>query len=104
MPSALLRCITRRPPTPRPDAQNPLIVPSAHNALGRVIATKQLVHITDYTQELAYKQRDPLAVSIVELAGARTLVIVPMLKEDELIGAIFIYRQEVRPFTEKQIA
>ncbi|HEV2717466.1 MAG TPA: GAF domain-containing protein, partial [Terriglobales bacterium] len=84
--------------------QNPLIVPSAHNALGRVIATKQLVHITDYTQELAYKQRDPLAVSIVELAGARTLVIVPMLKEGELIGNFVLYRQEVRPFTEKQIA
>ena len=84
--------------------QNPLIVPTAHNALGRVIATKQLVHITDYTQELAYKQRDPLAVSIVELAGARTLVIVPMLKEGELIGNLLLYRQEVRPFTDKQIA
>ena len=84
--------------------QNPLIVPSAHSALGRVIATKQLVHITDYTQELAYKQRDPLAVSIVDLAGARTLVIVPMLKEGELIGNFVLYRQEVRPFTEKQIA
>jgi GAF domain-containing protein len=83
---------------------NPLIFPSAHNALGRVIATKQLVHIADYTQELAYKQRDPLAVSIVELAGARTLVIVPMLKEGELIGNLLLYRQEVRPFTEKQIA
>jgi GAF domain-containing protein len=84
--------------------QNPLIVPSAHNALGRVIATKQFVHITDYTQELAYKQRDPLAVSIVELAGARTLVIVPMLKDGELIGNLLLYRQEVCPFTEKQIA
>ncbi|MGA8695817.1 MAG: GAF domain-containing protein [Xanthobacteraceae bacterium] len=84
--------------------QNPLIVPSAHSALGRVIATKQLVHITDYTQELAYKQRDPLAVSIVDLAGARTLVIVPMLKEGELIGNFVLYRQEVRPFTDKQIA
>jgi GAF domain-containing protein len=63
-----------------------------------------LVHITDYTQELAYKQRDPLAVSIVESAGARTLVIVPMLKEGELIGNLLLYRQEVRPFTDKQIA
>jgi GAF domain-containing protein len=93
------------PPPAYADARrrNPLIYPSAHNALGRVIATRQLVHIADY-KELADKQRDPLAVSIVELAGARTLVIVPMLKEGELIGNLLLYRQEVRPFTEKQIA
>src|SRR5215831_15051152 len=84
--------------------RNPLIYPSAHSALGRVIATKQLVHIADYTQDVAYKQRDPLAVSIVELAGARTLIIIPMLKEGELIGNLLLYRQEVWPFTEKQIA
>ena len=40
---------------------------------------------------------------LVELAGARTMLLVPMLKEDELVGAIVIYRQEVRPFTDKQI-
>src|SRR5262249_18151711 len=84
--------------------RNPLIYPSAHSALGRVIATKKLVHIADYTQDVAYKQRDPLAVSIVELAGARTLIIIPMLKEGELIGNLLPTRQEVRPFTEKQIA
>src|SRR5262249_47648380 len=74
------------------------------NGVGRVMATKRVVHIADYTQELAYKQGDPAAVSIVELAGARTLVVVPMLKEGELVGNILLYRQEVRPFTDKQIS
>ena len=84
--------------------RNPLIYPNAHNAIGRVMATKRFIHIADYTQEVAYKQGDPAAVSIVELAGARTLLLVPMLKEEELIGNINIYRQEVRPFSEKQIS
>ena len=48
--------------------------------------------------ELAYAARDPWIVDGVELAGVRTLLIVPMLKEDELIGAFIIYRQEIRPF------
>src|SRR5207249_5194892 len=81
-----------------------LIYPNADNAMGRVMATKRFVHIADYTQELAYNQGDPAAVSIVELAGARTLLLVPMVKDDELIGNINIYRQEVRPFTDKQIS
>jgi signal transduction histidine kinase len=84
--------------------RHPLIYPTAHNAMGRVMATKRVVHIGDYTQELAYKQGDPAAVSIVELAGARTLVVVPMLKEGELVGNLLLYRQEVRPFTDKQIS
>ena len=53
--------------------------------------------------EPGYLERDPRFVTLVEAAGARTHVLVPMLKEDELVGAIAIYRQEVRPFTEKQI-
>jgi signal transduction histidine kinase len=83
--------------------RNPLVYPNPQNAAGRVLATKQFVHIADYREELAYKQRDPAAVSIVELAGARTVVVVPMLKERELIGQFAIYRQEIRPFTDKQI-
>ena len=71
--------------------------------LSRMITTKQLQHITDIRLEQAYIERVPGAVVLVEAAGARTVLIVPMLKEDELIGIVAIYRQEVRPFTEKQI-
>jgi signal transduction histidine kinase len=84
--------------------RNPLIQPNAYNALGRVIATKDVVHIADYAQEPAYQQGDPAAVSIVELARARTLVLVPMLKDGEVVGNLLLYRQEVRPFEDKQIS
>jgi two-component system, NtrC family, sensor kinase len=72
-------------------------------ASGRVAATKRFAQALDYSEELPYKERDPVAVDLVELGGARTLVSVPILKEDTLIGAINIFRQEVRPFTDEQI-
>ena len=64
---------------------------------------KQTVHIADIRAEQAYIERDRNVVAAADIGGARTLLVVPMLKDDELIGAIVIYRQEVRPFTDKQI-
>ena len=84
--------------------REPVHRPSARRPLARAVATKQLVHVIDYTEEPSYKDRDPGAVHLVELGRVRSLVVVPMLKENEPVGALTIYRQEVRPFTEKQIA
>jgi len=78
-------------------------LPGPQTPTGRMIATKTFVHVPDLAAELAYAARDPWIVDGVELAGVRTLLIVPMLKEDKLIGAFIIYRQEIRPFTDKQI-
>jgi GAF domain-containing protein len=83
--------------------REPIVQPGPRTGLGRVAQTRQAVHVVDVTVDPAYAERDPLRVPLVEQASARTFVIVPMLKENELIGAIAIYRQEVRPFTNKQI-
>src|SRR5262249_13180236 len=61
-------------------------------------------HIRDVAAEPAYAERVPLRVAAVELGGGRTYLAVPMLKENGLVGAFVIYRREVRPFTDKQIA
>jgi signal transduction histidine kinase len=71
--------------------------------LGRLVRDRRPVHITDLTDDPAYRERDPLRMAHVELLGARTFLAVPMLKEGALLGAVVIYRKEVRPFTDKQI-
>ena len=65
--------------------------------------TRQVVHIADVRMEDAYAEGTPLYIGTIKLARARTVIGVPMLKDNELVGAIVIYRQEVRPFTDKQI-
>src|SRR5262249_16539201 len=71
--------------------------------VARIARTNELIHIADARLEQSYIERDPRMVELVDLAGARSLFMVPMLKESRLIGAIAVYRQEVRPFGEKQI-
>jgi signal transduction histidine kinase/DNA-binding response OmpR family regulator len=77
--------------------REPELRPVVGSSLARIISTRRLIHITDITTEPGYVS--PLH----QLTGARTLLMVPMLKDDNLVGAIGIYRQEVRPFADKQI-
>ena len=86
-------------------AKNPVLTLSenSRNPLARLAASKRIVDIPDLMAEPGYLARDPRFVALVEAAGARTHLLVPMLKEGGLVGAIAIYRQEVRPFTAKQI-
>ena len=78
--------------------------PSPHITFGRAITTKQVAQTTDITIEEPYLQGDPLAVAAAELGGYRTVLAVPMLKESNIIGGLIFFRQEVRPFDDKQIA
>jgi GAF domain-containing protein len=79
------------------------IRPSPDTGLGRIVREKRMFHIPDLKADAAYAAREPLRVVTVEQAGARSFAGVPMLKDDKLVGAIVIYRQEVRPFTDRQI-
>ena len=92
VPSAFAEFLQRGPHRPGP-----------FSPINRVAKTRQRVHIADFRVDQAYLTHDPLAVAGVELGGQRTLLVVPMLKKDKLVGMIAIYRQEVRPFTDKQI-
>jgi signal transduction histidine kinase len=83
--------------------RNPVVSPPPIDPLAQVLATRQLVHVADVTKEPAYLTGFPPIVELAELGGARTILLVPMLREDDLDGVVAIFRQDVRLFTEKQI-
>jgi len=84
--------------------RTPLVRPNPQSALGRASLTKQVAQIDDYRTGPAYLARDPLVVAGFELGGYRAALAVPMLKDEVLVGVIVIYRQEVGPFTSKQMS
>ncbi len=92
-PAALAEFFRRAPIRPGPNLP-----------LSRAASTKRPVQSIDVTTEQFYLDGDPVATAGASLGGTRTVLAVPMLKESEVIGAIVIFHQEVRPFTEKQIA
>src|SRR4051812_8179332 len=79
------------------------LIPGPRTALGRVIASKEVAHVADVMAGSTYAEGDPLRIATVDILQARTLLAVPMLKDTELVGAIIIYRQKVRPFSDRQI-
>jgi signal transduction histidine kinase len=83
--------------------RTPVIHPPPDTSLGRAAKTKQVDQIVDMRRHRGYAGRSSFVISAVKLGGYRTVLSVPMLKQGELVGVIVLYRQEVRPFTEKQI-
>jgi adenylate cyclase len=71
--------------------------------LARAAALKTFIQVSDFKETVTYVRREPSSIALGDLGGARTFLVVPMLKENEMIGAIAIYRQEVRAFTDKQV-
>ena len=83
--------------------RQPVIRPGPHSPLHRVVTTRRFQHVADMRTEQDYVEEEPSIRALVDVAGARSFVAVPMLKNNEPIGIITIYRLEIRPFTDKQI-
>jgi class 3 adenylate cyclase len=101
-----LRLVTRHNPSPAlAEAPRPLQYrPDQKTPLGRLLRTKQVIHVADFSMDQSYvERRTPEVIAVVEIGGARTVLAVPMLKQDELAGAFILCRQVVRPFSDKQI-
>ena len=91
-------------PSAYQEARAGVVHPPPNSSLWRAASTKQAFQIADVMLERNYIERDPFVVSAVALGGYRSVLSVPMLHEDTLVGVITIFRQEVRPFTEEQIS
>ena len=102
-----MRMAARHGPLPKAFSEKwrigTLFRPSPSVPTARVFNAQQPVQVRDLKEDRAYADRDPLAVASVDVAGIRSLVAVPMIKDGATVGAITVYRQEVRPFTDKQI-
>ena len=83
--------------------RTPFIKPGPLSTVGQLLRTKKTAHVDDLAAGQGYLEKDPLVTATVDVGGGRTLVAVPIMKENEVVGAITIYRQEVQPFTPEQI-
>ena len=92
VPEQLLAFLTRQPVRVDPVSN-----------VGRTILERRVVHILDNATSDAYRQRSPVAVAAVELGGIRTILHVPLIRDERVTGIFVVFRQEVRPFSEKQI-
>ena len=103
-----MRMAARHGPLPKAFSEKwrigTLFSPSSSVPTARVFETRQPVQVRDLKEDRSYLDGDPLAVASVDAAGIRSLIAVPMIKDGATVGAITVYRQEVRPFTDKQIA
>ena len=77
--------------------------PHPKSGLGYMIRTHRLSKLADVRAEPPYLEHDPAVVALADIGGARSIVNVPMVKDDKLIGVIGIYRQEVKPFSDKEV-
>ena len=77
--------------------------PGPENPISQMLMTRTVIHFHNLATEQGYIDRNPIFVAAVELGGVRTFLAVPMMKENELIGVVIVCRQEVRPFSDKQI-
>ena len=78
--------------------------PGPHTGLGRILKERRPVHIPDLLADAATGERDPVRMRTIEALGARTFLAVPLLKDDKVMGALVIYRREVQPFDDQQVA